>query len=134
MQDLKVIAIVDDQLFPSTWPNPAFVESTYNLVQRIYMCLVTQPGDVEDDPAYGAGLRGALLGIPGQQVDRARAAVSAVLQKCKADLQGNLSSDPSEQLVDLRLESLEYDIDVTAWRVGVTIVSGAAQTTLTVAG
>jgi hypothetical protein len=121
--DMKVLALVGDQFVASTWPNPAEVSGTYNLIQHIYMNLLTEPGEVEDDPEWGSGLRGALLPIPGQNLDQAKQAAAAVLTKCRADLQSNFSSDPAERLVDLRLQSIQFSTDVAAWMLVVTVVS-----------
>jgi hypothetical protein len=129
--DLKVLTLLGEgRLVGATWPRPDFVESGYNLLQRIYMNLVTEPGDVEDDPEWGAGIRSAMLGIPGQQIERARQVAAAVLTKCKLDLQQSLSSDPAERLVDLRLEDVEYSTDIVSWFVTATVVSETSVTTL----
>jgi len=106
------------------------VAGAYNLVQRIYMNLVTEPGSVEDDPEWGAGLRSSMFPIPGNQPDRARQVASAVLTKCRLDLQSNYSSDPAERLVDLRLEDIYYDPDVAGWRMSATVVSETTQFSL----
>jgi hypothetical protein len=128
--DAKVLTIVGEQLIGATWPEPDFVEGSYNLLQRIFMNLVTEPGDVADDPEWGAGLRSTMFPIPGQQVERARQAAAAVLTKCRLDLQTNLSSDPAERLVDLRLESLSYDQNQGAWLIAATVISETSVTTL----
>jgi hypothetical protein len=130
--DVKVLALSGNRLVGATWPNPAQVEGTYNLIQRIYMNLVTEPGSVEDDPEYGAGLRSSMFPIPGNLPDRARQVASAVLTKCRLDLQSNNSPDPAERLVDLRLEDIYYDPDVAGWRLSVTVVSEATQLTIPV--
>lgn len=131
--DLKVLSVTGSgRLVGATWPRPDFIEGNYNLIQRIYMNLVTEQGDVEDDPEWGSGLRSALLVIPGQHVDRARQVASAVLTKCRLDLQSNPSTDPDERLVDLRLESIEFSTDIVSWIMTCTVVTEAGTTTLRV--
>jgi len=121
--DMKVLALDGSRLVASSWPNPAEVSGTYNLIQHIYMNLLTEQGEVEDDPEWGSSLRSSLLPIPGQLVEQAKQAAAAVLSKCKKDLQSNHSSDPAERLVDLRLVSIEFASDVAAWALVVTVVS-----------
>jgi hypothetical protein len=130
-EDAKVITLVNDRIIGATWPNPDLVSGTYNLVQRIYMNLLTEPGDVDDDPEWGAGVSSALRAVPGQQVERARQVASAVLTKCRLDLQSNNSSDPAERLVDLRLESVEHDAINSAWLLTATVISETTITTIT---
>ena len=125
--DVKVLSLSGDRFVGCTWPNPSPVAGTYNLVQRIYMNLVTEPGSVEDDPEWGAGLRSSMFPIPGNQVDRARQVAAAVLTKCRLDLQSYQSPDPAERLVDLRLDEIYFDSDVAGWRMSVTVVSETTQ-------
>ncbi len=128
--DMKVLALQGNRLVASSWPNPAEVSGTYNLIQHIYKNLLTEPGEVEDDPEFGAGLRSALLPIPGQLVDQAKHAAAAVLAKCKKDLQSSFSSDPAERLADLRLVSIEFATDIAAWVLAVTVVSEVSSQTI----
>lgn len=122
--DLKTVEIVSNsRLVARTWPNPVYVEGLYSLMQRVYMCLVTEPGDVEDDPSYGGGIRSALLGIPGQLEDRAHDAMLSVLDKVTKDLQANPSPNPAERLRALTLDAIAYDTDVAAWRCQITVSS-----------
>lgn len=128
--DMKVIALSGNRLVASAWPNPAEVSGSYNLIQHIYMNLMTETGEVEDDPEWGSSLRTSLLPIPGQFKEKAMHAASVVLAKCKKDLQSNHSPDPAERLVDLRLESIEFLSDVAAWAMSVTVVSEASSQTI----
>lgn len=132
--DMKVMALSGDRLVGSTWPNPAEVSGTYNLIQRIYMNLLTEAGEVEDDPNWGSGLRAALLPIPGQLRDNAKHAASTVLAKCRSDLQSNFSSDPAERLVDLRLDDIQFSGDIAAWMLTVTVVSEVSSQTIQMQG
>jgi hypothetical protein len=133
-QDLKVIDFIDDKVVPRTWPRAAYVGGIYNLVQRVYKCMLTEPGDDEDDPTFGGGIRSALQAIPGQQVDKARLAASAMLKKVKSDLLVNYSEDPEERLVDLQLSDIKFDYETTGWRLAVTVVTVASQATIGVQG
>jgi hypothetical protein len=128
--DMKVMTVSGDQLVGQTWPNPAEVSGSYNLIQRIYLNLLTEEGEVEDDPTWGSSLRSSLLPIPGQLIDQAMAAASAVVSKCQADIQSNSSPDPAERLVSLQLASITFDGTNAAWVVSVTIVSEVASNTI----
>lgn len=128
--DMKIITLSGDRLIASSWPNPAEVSGGYNLIQHIYMNLMTETGEVEDDPEWGSSLRSSLLPVPGQMHERAKQAATIVMAKCKKDLQTNRSPDPAERLVDLRLESVEFLSDVAAWSLSVTVVSEAASQTI----
>ena len=128
--DIKVIDFVDGVIVPETWPNPAYVAGLYNLIQRIYKCMFTEVGDDEDDPTFGGGIRSTLGPLQGPNNDQATQAAQQMLKKIKADLSGNTSTDPAEQLKDLVLNSIEYDTDATAWRLSITVVSASTQATI----
>ena len=123
--DLKFLESVNGLLSGTTWPNPDFVEGTYALIQRIHKCLLTNPGEDQFDPGYGSGLRRDILGIAGQQLERARSVVIASLQKVKGDLTDPTLIDPAERLVDLQLTKMEYDPLMTAWHIHVDVVTDA---------
>jgi len=53
-----------------------------------------------------------------------------MLKKVQSDLSGNSSTDPSEVLTDLILNSIDYDETATAWRLSITIVSGSTKATI----
>lgn len=126
--DIKFLEESNGYLVGSMWPNPDQVEGSYSLGQLITKCLLTNPGDDAFDPAYGAGLKRALQGIPGQHVDEATQAITAVVEKVKADLASTRSSsDAEERLSDLRLISVAYDIDSTAWLIELLVVSDATE-------
>jgi len=131
--DMKVMTVSGDQLVGQTWPNPAEVSGSYNLIQRIYLNLLTEQGEVEDDPTWGSSLRSAILPIPGQAQDKAMAAASAVISKCQSDIQSNSSPDPAERLVSLRLASITFDGVLAAWQISITIVSEVASNTIQLA-
>jgi hypothetical protein len=114
------------------WPNPDEVADTYLLVQLITKDLLTTPGDDDFEPTYGGGLAIALIGIPGQEVAQAKAAVQSVLDKVLLDLAYTSTlTDPQEQLVDLNLVDLTFDATNTAWIVTVQVTTGASIVTLT---
>lgn len=125
--DLRILD-VDPQtrsLTSIVWPAPAFVEGVYALVQRIVMCLHTAPGDDEQDPDFGADIRGAIRGLAGQQLEEARSAVGAALRKCVDDLSAEPSSDPAQRLRDLRLASLVFSTDALEWLASVEVETDA---------
>jgi hypothetical protein len=43
--DLKILDSVNGDLSAQTWPHPDYVSSVYSLVQQIFKCLVTNPGE-----------------------------------------------------------------------------------------
>lgn len=114
-------------LFGAAWPNPSGISGEYNLVQRIYKSLLTDPGDDQFDPAWGSGLSAGLRGIPGQQLQAATKAVTTALTKCEADIKAALgaSTDPNERLQRLHLDSLEFDFTLASWRASVTVETDA---------
>ncbi len=130
--DIKFLEDSGGFLVGSMWPNPDAVEGSYGLAQLITKCLLTNPGDDAFDPAYGAGIKRALQGIPGQNVDDATQAITAVIEKVKLDLATTRSSsDPEERLSDLRLISVSYDLNATAWLISILVVTDATEFTLT---
>ena len=128
--DLKVMSTDGTSLYGATWPNPAEVSGSYNLIQRIYLNLLTEAGEVEDAPSWGSSLRSSILPIPGQSIDAAMAAATAVVSKCQADIQSNTSPDPAERLVSLRLASITFSDTLAAWQIAITIVSEVASNTI----
>lgn len=119
-----------DYLGPGIWPNPVAVDGMTSLVQRIYKNLMTEPGEDEQDPEWGSGLRGSIMPIPGQKQKEANRAAGLVLQKCVTDLKEQNETDPSGRLRDLRLDSLEYDVNTTSWLLAVTVVTSQNEQTL----
>ena len=117
--DLKIVTISPQgQLAAYTWPNPAFVEGTYALVQRIYKNLMTIPGQDAFDPSWGSDLKGPLFNTPlGGDTDDARHAIAGVIQKCEMDIQSDPTDDPRQQLLSLRLLDAGYDVSATAWNI-----------------
>jgi len=128
--DIKVIDFINGLIVPESWPNPAYAAGLYNLVQRVYLCLFCEVGDDEDDPTFGAGIRSTLGPIQGPTNDEATQAATLMLKKVQSDLSGNSSTDPSEVLTDLILNSIDYDETATAWRLSITIVSGSTKATI----
>lgn len=129
--DLKIVQLGSSGVLQGgTWPNPDFVEGEYNLIQRIFKNLMTNPGEDMFDPAWGSGLRESIRGIPGQNINDAKRAISAVLRRCLEDVSKSLSTDPAERLKDLRLETLEYDANLAAWTCTVAVVTEANETVI----
>ena len=116
-EDLKIFDLVggNQTLVGSVWPGSSRVDGQYSLVQKITKCLLSAPGESEYDPDYGADIRRAIRGVSGQEVSRARKLVSASLSKVLEDLGDDTPTDPEQQLLDLRLVSLEYDQLATSW-------------------
>ena len=120
-RDLKVVEPREGLLFAFTWPRPFAVEGVENLVQRIVKNLHTAPGEDEFDPDWGSDLRGLIQGIPGQDLEGARHAVSSALRKCETDLSEDQPDDPAQRLVGFTLDDLAYDPDTTSWRARVIV-------------
>ncbi len=112
-------------LTSAVWPSPDYVDGTYALVQRILKCLFTAPGENEQDPEYGANLRGEVRGLSGQQLDEARTAVGAALRKCVDDLSTDPMTDPEQRLRDLKLASLTYSAQSQEWQASVEVETDA---------
>ena len=132
--DLKIVQSgLNGSLLGGTWPNPDYVDGEYNLVQRIYKNLLTKPGDDMFDPDWGSALRERVQGIPGQNVNKARAAVVSALKKCADDIISSLvSNDPAERLRDLGLDTIEYDVTRAAWICAVSVTTDATEITISV--
>lgn len=132
--DLKIVQPGSSGVLQgATWPNPDFVDGEYNLVQRIFKNLHTTPGEDMFDPDWGSGLRASVRGIPGQNLNEARRAVSSALRKCSDDISKTLvSPKPDENLKDLRLETLEYDETRAAWVCSVAVVTAANETVINI--
>lgn len=126
-RDLKTVEVFEDgSVRPRTWPYVAVVDGEYGLVQRIVMNLLTNPGDDLFDPEWGAGLSRAIRGIPGQELELARKAVSAAVAKCAEDLaQATAAFPPEGRLLELSLEDLHYDPERAAWVCGIDVVTAA---------
>ena len=125
--DLRIL-LVDPKtrsLVPAIWPAPDYADGTYSLVQRIVKCLATAPGENEQDPEYGANLRGEVRHLAGQQLEEARTAVGAALRKCVDDLSVDPSTDPEQRLRDLRLASLTYSLHAQEWQAAVEVETDA---------
>lgn len=106
-------------LIPSVWPNSGIADGQFALVQKIVKNLHTAPGEVETDPTFGSDLPGSVVGVPGQDTDRAKQIISGVLAKCVEDLTLEQPDDPDQRLVSLRLEEVEYSASDTTWYVRV---------------
>jgi hypothetical protein len=104
---------VGTRLAGGVFPRPTRVSGVEAALQRVTMCLLTEPGSVELDPGFGAGLRSAMLDIPGQELERAQMAAQQVIDKARDDLLG--TGDEEVRLVDLRVLSVEHDADKMAW-------------------
>lgn len=128
--DLKYIESVNGVLSGSTWPRPDYTEGLYSLVQKIVKCLLTNPGDDAFDPNFGSGLRKQIIGLTGQDTDRAKQVLSGALQKVKTDLIDPSVVDPAEQIVDLQVRSMQYDPVGTSWNAEVDLVTAATTTTV----
>lgn len=112
-------------LTSAVWPSPDYTDGTYALVQRIVKCLHTAPGENEQDPEYGANLRGEVRHLSGQQLEEARTAVGAALRKCIDDLAVEPSTDPAQRLRDLRLATLVYSPQGQEWQASVEVETDA---------
>jgi hypothetical protein len=128
--DLKIIDSSNGTLFPCTWPNPDFVDSTYSLVQKIYKNLRSIPGSDEFDPTWGCDLPGALFGIDGGDPNSAKKAAVACFVKCLRDLQDSPPDQPEQQLVSLSIVSMAYDVSTTSWNLQVQVETRAGSTTI----
>jgi len=126
-EDLRIVTIGSRVLRGKIWPASSAVSGEGNLVQRVFINLLTDPGDDESDPEWGSGLRQRIRGIAGQDIQRARTAVSAALAKCASDVRDAMSAstDPTERLESLTLNTLEYDQLAAAWRCSVVLDSEA---------
>ncbi len=132
MLDLKILDSVNGDLSAQTWPDPAFVSSVYSLVQQIYKCLVTNPGEDQFDPTYGSGLRAQIIGLNGQESERVKQVVGTALQKVRDDLtSGPQSDDPTERLVNLELLGLQFNPNDTSWSVQVNVITEAGTQAVT---
>lgn len=122
-EDLKIVEPVglNRTLRPQIWPHPQRADGEFSLAQKILKTLLTAPGDAEADPDYGADLRGSVRGIAGQEVNRAKQAVTTALQKCVDDLRVDPPDDPDQRLVALRLVDLAYEAADTSWRASVEV-------------
>lgn len=117
-------------LTSAIWPTPDYVDGTYALVQRILKCLFTAPGENEQDPEYGANLRGEIRHLSGQQLEEARTAVGAALRKCVDDLSVDPMTDPEQRLRNLTLASLNYAQQDQEWQASVEVETDANVFTL----
>ena len=112
-------------LTAATWPDVDFVDSSYNLVQKIYKNMMTVPGQDQFDPSWGCDIRGALLGVRFNDLSTARLTIQGVFQKCKLDLQSNPPSDPSLRVTDLWLSEMNFDEQSLAWNIAVQVYTEA---------
>ena len=126
--DLKFVEPVGPTrtLRPQIWPAPARADGEFSLAQKILKCLLTAPGESEADPDFGADLKGAVAGLAGQEVNRAKQAVESALRKCLDDLRVDPPDDLDQRLVDLRLVSLVYVAADTSWRASVEVETEAS--------
>lgn len=124
--DLLIVQ-ADDQgrLYPATWPDVDFVDSSYNLVQRIYKNLMTVPGQDQFDPAWGSDLRGALLGVRFNDLSGARMAIQGVFQKCTLDLQSDPPADPTMRVTSLWISDMTFDDQALAWNIDIQVYTEA---------
>jgi hypothetical protein len=129
--DLKVVESVNGMLSGQTWPYPDFVDGTYSLVQKIYKCLLSTPGEDIFDPSYGSGLRHNILGISGQEIERASQVISDALKRVVDNLSDPNISDPAQRLVALNMLSLEFDAEHTTWVTEVDVKTEAGSFPLT---
>lgn len=129
--DLKVVESVNGMLSGQTWPYPDFVDGTYSLVQKIYKCLLSNPGDDIFDPSYGSGLRRNILGISGQETEKASQVFSDAFKRVVDNLADPAITDPTQRLVSLQMTSLEFDAEHTTWIVEVNVRTDAGSIPLT---
>jgi hypothetical protein len=117
--DLQIVSFSPTgRLRAVSWPDPAFVDGDYSLVQRLFKCLMTDPGDDEADPDWGAGLMTRLLGIPGNDLSAASEAVGSALRKAEDDLRGSFPV-----LLSLTARSISFDVGATEWLVDVLLTT-----------
>jgi hypothetical protein len=110
--DLQIIVFTaSGRIQCATWPNPAFVDGDYGLIQTLYKCLLTDPGDDAFDPDWGAGLMSGLRPLHGDDDQGAAKVVTTALGKATSDLQ--------EAYPGLRISAsrVEYVLDLTSWQV-----------------
>lgn len=131
MLDLKFIEADGTRLGGGIWPQSDSAAGLYSLIQKIVLCMITEPGDDIFDPEFGGGLRSAVRGIAGQETERAKTAVATVLARVSSLLK-TPTDDPEEQLIDLRLRSVTFDMGTLSWLVEVDVITAANQTTITV--
>lgn len=137
--DLKIISSTNGRLYPNTWPDPVFVDGLYSLVQKVYKNLMTQPGTDEQDPGWGSDLRGAIMAanIPvGPEAfsianAQCKAVVQSVVQKCMLDLSTSVPLDPAQQLADLQVGNVSFEVGATSWNIELTVISGAGDSAVT---
>jgi hypothetical protein len=126
--DLKFVDTVNNTLTAGIWPYPDKVDGEYSLVQKVVKSLLTEPGYDQFDPGFGAGLKSAMLGIPGQDLQAARQAAAIAAQKVLQDLAG------TPELLDLRVEGVTFNVDTLAWEVEMVVATQANEVTISVPG
>ncbi len=121
--DLQIITFTDSgRIQCATWPNPAFVDGDYGLIQTLYKCLLTDPGNDAFDPDWGAGLMSGLRPLHGDDAQGAEKVVGAALSKATADLQG------AYPILRITASRVEYVLDLTSWQVDLLLETTDGQT------
>lgn len=132
--DLRVLYTKSDDvtLGAAIWPNPSRLTGEDALIQKIVLCLYTHPGENLSDPSFGAGMRDMVKDLTGADETEARNRIGGALRKALDDLTVDMSSDPRQRLVDLRLVSVTYDPESLAWIAAVDVETEANVTTISV--
>lgn len=131
--DLKILeSDAGGRLAAFIWPMPAEADGEYVLMQKIVFNLHTAPGEIETDPTFGSDLQSIVMGLTGADEQAARQRIGSVLAKCLQDLRQNPPADPAQRLTDLRLVSVEYSMEETAWIASVEVETEANTFTINV--
>jgi hypothetical protein len=128
--DLSFLRVHETKLGSALSPS-GVVDGMDAVVQKIVKSLLSNPGEYQSNPAYGAGLSAALTPVAGQRLDEARQVVSRALQAVREDLRFPASED--QTLQRLALVDLVYDKDQTAWVITLEVETPAGTARFTTA-